>query len=67
MANDTDNVNRSFQQFKDLQQEFKAIGEVPQEAATDLWRRFQENVEHFYDQLKINQELRDYDFRKTSR
>ena len=65
MANDTDNVNRSFQQFKDLQQEFKAIGDVPQEVATDLWKRFQENVEHFYDQLKINQELRDYDFRKN--
>ncbi len=65
MASDTDNVNRSFQQFKDLQQEFKAIGDVPQEVATDLWKRFQENVEHFYDQLKINQELRDYDFRKN--
>ncbi len=65
MASDTDNVNRSFQQFKDLQQEFKTIGDVPQEVATDLWKRFQENVEHFYDQLKINQELRDYDFRKN--
>lgn len=65
MANDTDNVNRSFQQFKDLQQEFKTIGDVPQEVATDIWKRFQENVEHFYDQLKINQELRDYDFRKN--
>ncbi|MDE6645012.1 MAG: DUF349 domain-containing protein [Muribaculaceae bacterium] len=65
MASDTDNVNRSFQQFKDLQQEFKSIGDVPQEVATDLWKRFQENVEHFYDQLKINQELRDYDFRKN--
>ncbi|MDE6094489.1 MAG: DUF349 domain-containing protein, partial [Muribaculaceae bacterium] len=48
MASDTDNVNRSFQQFKDLQQEFKTIGDVPQEVATDLWKRFQENVEHFY-------------------
>lgn len=65
MASDTDNVNRSFQQFKDLQQEFKTIGDVPQEVATDIWKRFQENVELFYDQLKINQELRDYDFRKN--
>lgn len=65
MAKDTDNVNRSFQQFKDLQQEFKNIGDVPQEVATDIWKRFQDSVEHFYDQLKINQELRDYDFRKN--
>lgn len=65
LANDTDNVNRSFNQFKDLQQEFKNLGEVPQENQTETWKKFQDAVEHYYDQLKINQELRDYDFKKN--
>lgn len=65
MSADTDNVNRHFPRFKELQQEFKEIGEVPPTAATNLWKRYQEAVEHFYDQLKINKDLRDYDFKKN--
>lgn len=65
MSADTDNVNRHFPRFKELQQEFKEIGEVPPTSATDLWKRYQEAVERFYDQLKINKDLRDYDFRKN--
>lgn len=65
MSADTDNVNRHFPQVKDLQQEFKAIGEVPPTDQTDVWKRYQDAVERFYDQLKINKDLRDYDFRKN--
>lgn len=65
MSADTDNVNRHFTRFKELQQEFKEIGEVPPTAATDVWKRYQEGVERFYDQLKINKDLRDYDFKKN--
>lgn len=62
---DTDNVNRLFPNVRDLQNEFKEIGDVPQQLATDLWRSYQDAVEKFYDQLKINKELRDYDFKKN--
>lgn len=62
---DTDNVNRAFPRVKEIQTEFKAIGEVPPTDATDLWQNYQGAVEQFYDQLKVNKDLRDYDFRKN--
>lgn len=65
MSTDTDNVNRLFPELKDLQTEFKSIGEVPPTVATELWKAYQDAVEHFYDQLKVNKELRDYDFKKN--
>ena len=65
MSSDVDNANRFFQQVRDLQNEFKEIGEVPAPVAADLWKSYQEAVEKFYDQLKINKELRDYDFKKN--
>lgn len=65
MSADADNVNLHWQEAKDLQAEFKAIGDVPQEDATALWKNFTAAVEHFYDQWKINKELRDYDFKKN--
>lgn len=65
MAEDTDNVNRVYQQFKELQQEFKNIGEVAPTESTNQWKRYQAAVEHFYDQLKVNKDLRDYDFKKN--
>ena len=62
---DTDNVNRAFPRVKEIQAEFKEIGEVPATEATDLWKNYQAAVEQFYDQLKVNKDLRDYDFRKN--
>lgn len=62
---DTDNVNRAFPRVKEIQTEFKEIGEVPATEATDLWKNYQGAVEQFYDQLKVNKDLRDYDFRKN--
>ena len=65
IAGDIDNVNTKFPEFKQLQQDFKAIAEVPATAETELWKNFQTVVEKFYDNLKINKELRDFDFRKN--
>lgn len=65
MADDTDNVNRHYQRFRELSQAFKEIGEVPPTEQTDLWRNYQTAVERFYDQLKVNKDLRDYDFKKN--
>lgn len=62
---DTDNVNRAFPRVKEIQAEFKLIGDVPPTEATDQWKAYQGAVEQFYDQLKINKDLRDYDFRKN--
>jgi len=65
MAADTDNVNRHYPRAKELQAEFKTIGDVPQEHTTKMWKSFQDAVELFYDQWKVNKELRDYDFKKN--
>ena len=65
LAGDTDNVNRSYPRYRELQDAFNAIGDVPAPEETALWKRYQEAREQFSDNLKINKELRDYDFKKN--
>ena len=65
IANDPDNINRQFNRVKQLQQEFKDAGDVPATAETEIWKEFQRATERFYDVLKVNRELRDYDFKKN--
>lgn len=65
IADDADNVNRQYGTVQQLQQDFKAIGEVPSENDTEVWKSYQLAVERFYDLLKMNKELRDYDFKKN--
>ncbi len=60
-----DDINKSYNDFKALQQEWNDIKNVPAEKATDLWKTYQANVEQFYDTLKLNNELRAYDFKKN--
>lgn len=65
IAVDPDSVNKQYNRVQQLQQEFKSIGEVPATETTDLWKDYQQATESFYDLLKINKELRDYDFKKN--
>lgn len=65
IAADIDNVNVNFQKFQDLQKQFKEKADLPETAVTGLWKEFQTAVELFYDQLKMNKELRDLDFKKN--
>ncbi len=58
-------ANKSFQEFKALQQEWREIKAVPAEKANELWRNYQLYVEQFYDLLKLNSEAREYDFKKN--
>ncbi len=60
-----DEVGKQYQRVQQIQQEFKAITDVPAHAVTDLWKTYQNYTEQFYDLLKINKELRDYDFKKN--
>lgn len=62
---DSDNINKHYNDFQQLQQAFKEITDVPASAVNELWKNYQLYVEHFYDLLKINKELRDYDFKKN--
>ncbi len=65
IAADTDNVGRLYPRVKELVAEFKTVGDVPEASTTDIWKRQQAAVEKFYDQWKVNKELRDYDFKKN--
>ncbi|MDD7319061.1 MAG: DUF349 domain-containing protein [Prevotella sp.] len=65
MATSPEDANRSYQQFKQLQQEWKEIKLVPADKANELWRSYQLYVEQFYDLLKLNSEAREYDFKKN--
>ncbi len=65
IAADIDNVNINFPKFQDLQKQFKEKADLPDTAVTGLWKEFQTAVELFYDQLKMNKELRDLDFKKN--
>lgn len=65
ISTDADNVNRQYNRAKELQAQFLTVGEVPPTEASAVWKEYQEARERFYDQLKINKELRDYDFKKN--
>ena len=60
-----DEINRGYNDFKELQQQWNDIKEVPAEKATNLWKTYQQAVEEFYDTLKLSNELRAYDFKKN--
>lgn len=65
MLTSPEEANSSYQEFKQLQQQWKEIKAVPAENATELWRSYQLYVEQFYDLLKLNSEAREYDFKKN--
>lgn len=65
MAVSPEEANKSYKQFKDLQQQWKEIKAVPADKANVLWRNYQLYVEQFYDLLKLNNEAREYDFKKN--
>ena len=65
MVTSPEEANKSYQQFKALQNEWREIKSVPAEKANELWRTYQLYVEQFYDLLKLNSEAREYDFKKN--
>ena len=65
MSTSPEEANKSFNDFKALQQEWKEIKAVPADKASELWRNYQLYVEQYYDLLNLNRELREYDFKKN--
>ena len=65
IASDAEGVGQKYNEFQELQKHFKEIGAVDQQEVAGLWKRYTQLTEQFYDALKINKELRDYDFRKN--
>ena len=60
-----DDANKSYTEFKKLQQQWNETKLVPQGKVNELWKNYQLYVEKFYDLLKLNNEFREYDFKKN--
>lgn len=65
MVTSPEEANKSYKDFKALQDEWREIKNVPADRANELWRNYQLYVEQFYDLLKLNSEAREYDFKKN--
>lgn len=65
MATSPEEANKNYNEFKELQQHWKEIKNVPADKANELWRNYQLYVEQFYDLLNLNREAREYDFKKN--
>ena len=65
MASSPEEANKNYNEFKELQQQWKDIKNVPADKANELWRNYQLYVAQYYDQLNLNREAREYDFKKN--
>ena len=65
MTTSPEEANKSYQEFKTLQQEWREIKAIPADKANEVWKNYQLYVEQFYDLLKLNNEAREYDFKKN--
>jgi len=65
LINNKESINKTFHDFRDLQNRWREIGLVPQVKLKDLWDTYHHHVENFYDFIKINKELRDLDLKKN--
>ncbi|HOG25685.1 MAG TPA: DUF349 domain-containing protein [Bacteroidales bacterium] len=60
-----EDINHTFPEFRALQLHWKEVGPVPLSRTKDVWETYQHCVEKFYDYVKINNELRDLDFKRN--
>jgi hypothetical protein len=65
LINRKESINKTFQEFRELQARWRTVGVVPQQNLKDLWETYHHHVEKFYDYIKINKELRDLDLKKN--
>lgn len=65
LTESTDDFNKLYKEFKELQQKWNEIKQVPATKINELWKAYQIQSEKFYDIIKINNEFRDYDFKKN--
>ena len=65
LINKEESINKTFQEFRELQRKWRETGPVPQNEMKNLWDTYHFHVENFYNYIKINQELRDLDLKKN--
>ena len=65
LADSPEDANKAYNEFKQLQAEWNEIKNVPADKVNELWKSYQLYNERFYDLLKLNNEFREYDFKKN--
>lgn len=65
LAESSDDANKAYTEFKQLQAEWNEIKNIPAAKANELWKNYQLYVEKFYDLIKLSNEFREYDFKKN--
>lgn len=65
LAESPEDANKAYNEFKKLQQEWNEIKQVPPAKVNELWKSYQLYAEKFYDLIKLNNEFREYDFKKN--
>ncbi|NNM17247.1 MAG: DUF349 domain-containing protein [Croceitalea sp.] len=63
LVNVEEDINTTYKNFKDLQEQWRTAGPVPRNSYNDVWRTYHHHIEIFYDFLHLNRELRDLDFK----
>lgn len=65
LVESSDDANKAYTEFKQLQAEWNEIKNIPAAKANELWKNYQLYVEKFYDLIKLSNEFREYDFKKN--
>lgn len=65
LTDSSEDTNKIYNEFKQLQQEWSETGQVPAGRQNELFRNYQLYTEKFYDMVKLNNEFREYDFKKN--
>ena len=65
LAESPEDANKVYNEFKQLQAEWNGIKNIPAANANELWKNYQLHSEKFYDLIKLNNEFREYDFKKN--
>ena len=60
-----DNAEAStmYKNFRNLQEKWREVGQIPHAKYNDVWRTYHHHVERFYDLLHLNNDFRDLDFK----
>ena len=65
LAESPEDANKAYSEFKRLQTEWNEIKNIPADKVNELWKSYQVHCEKFYDLIKLNNEFREYDFKKN--
>lgn len=63
LINVEENINTTYNHFKDIQDQWRTAGPIPRDQYNNVWNTYHHHVENFYDFLHLNREFRDMDFK----